>query len=179
MTVSTAGIVPRIRDFGKEAVRPRLAISLNGSNDALRSELMPLNRKWNLAELMQAAREFPLRTRERMTVEYVLLAGVNDAPEQAREAGGVGAGHAGEDQFDCAESGDGVALPDAGRGAGGGVPANIGRGRNSGVCAAAEGARHFCRVRTAEAGRPQGFRSFKVSGVTLSDTGLSFETLTL
>jgi 23S rRNA (adenine2503-C2)-methyltransferase len=85
MTVSTAGIVPRIRDFGKEAVRPRLAISLNGSNDALRSELMPLNRKWNLAELMQAAREFPLRTRERMTFEYVLLAGVNDAPEQARE----------------------------------------------------------------------------------------------
>jgi 23S rRNA (adenine2503-C2)-methyltransferase len=85
MTVSTAGIVPRIRDFGKEAVRPRLAISLNGSNDALRSELMPLNRKWNLAELMSAAREFPLRTRERMTFEYVLLAGVNDAPEQARE----------------------------------------------------------------------------------------------
>lgn len=85
MTVSTAGIVPRIRDFGKEAVRPRLAISLNGSNDSLRSELMPLNRKWNLAELMQAAREFPLRTRERMTFEYVLLAGVNDAPEQARE----------------------------------------------------------------------------------------------
>ncbi len=85
MTVSTAGIVPRIRDLGKEAVRPRLAISLNGSNDALRSELMPLNRKWNLAELMAAAREFPLRTRERMTFEYVLLAGVNDAPDQARE----------------------------------------------------------------------------------------------
>ena len=85
MTVSTAGIVPRIRDFGQEAVRPKLAISLNASNDVLRSEVMPLNRKWNLAELMKAAREFPLRTRERMTFEYVLLAGVNDAPEQARE----------------------------------------------------------------------------------------------
>jgi 23S rRNA (adenine2503-C2)-methyltransferase len=85
MTVSTAGIVPRIRDFGREAVRPKLAISLNGSNDALRSEVMPLNRKWNLAELMRAAREFPLRTREKMTFEYVLLAGVNDAPEHARE----------------------------------------------------------------------------------------------
>jgi 23S rRNA (adenine2503-C2)-methyltransferase len=85
MTVSTAGIVPRIRDFGQEAVRPRLAISLNASNDALRSEVMPLNRKWNLAELMNAAREFPLRTRERMTFEYVLIEGVNDAPEQARE----------------------------------------------------------------------------------------------
>jgi 23S rRNA (adenine2503-C2)-methyltransferase len=85
MTVSTAGIVPRIRDFGQEKVRPKLAISLNGSNDASRSELMPLNRKWNLAELMKAAREFPLRPRERLTFEYVLLAEVNDAPEQARE----------------------------------------------------------------------------------------------
>jgi 23S rRNA (adenine2503-C2)-methyltransferase len=85
MTVSTAGIVPRVYDLGQEAVRPKLAISLNGSNDALRSEVMPLNRKWNLAELMTAAREFPLRPRERLTFEYVLLAGVNDAPEQARE----------------------------------------------------------------------------------------------
>lgn len=85
MTVSTAGIVPRIRDFGQEQLRPKLAISLNGSNDALRSEVMPLNRKWNLAELMKAARDFPLRARERLTFEYVLLAGVNDAPEQARE----------------------------------------------------------------------------------------------
>src|SRR5271157_3789531 len=85
MTVSTAGIVPRIRDFGQEALRPKLAISLNASNDALRSEVMPLNRKWNLAELMKAAREFPLRTREKMTFEYVLIEGVNDAPEQARE----------------------------------------------------------------------------------------------
>ena len=85
MTVSTAGIVPRIHDFGQEPLRPKLAISLNGSNDALRSEVMPLNRKWNLEELMKAAREFPLRARERLTFEYVLLADVNDAPEQARE----------------------------------------------------------------------------------------------
>jgi 23S rRNA (adenine2503-C2)-methyltransferase len=85
MTVSTAGIVPRIHDFGKEALRPKLAISLNGSNDALRTEVMPLNRKWNLGELMKAAREFPLRARERLTFEYVLLADVNDASEQARE----------------------------------------------------------------------------------------------
>jgi 23S rRNA (adenine2503-C2)-methyltransferase len=85
MTVSTAGIVPRIYDFGQEAKRPKLAISLNGPNDRLRSEVMPLNRKWNLSELMKAAREFPLRARERLTFEYVLLDGVNDAPEQARE----------------------------------------------------------------------------------------------
>ena len=85
MTVSTAGIVPRIHDFGREVVRPKLAISLNASNEALRSEVMPLNRKWNLRELMEAARSFPLRPRERLTFEYVLLEGVNDTPENARE----------------------------------------------------------------------------------------------
>jgi len=85
MTVSTAGIVPRIYDFGRERVRPKLAISLNASNDTLRSEVMPLNRKWNLRDLMDAARAFPLRPRERLTFEYVLLDRVNDAPEHARE----------------------------------------------------------------------------------------------
>jgi 23S rRNA (adenine2503-C2)-methyltransferase len=85
MTVSTAGIVPRIRDFGEETIRPKLAISLNAPNDALRTRLMPLNKKWNLEMLMAAARVFPLRTREWITFEYVLLGGVNDTPENARE----------------------------------------------------------------------------------------------
>ena len=85
MTVSTSGIVPRIADFGSEPVRPHLAISLNGSNDELRERIMPINRKWNLEAIMDAARNFPLRSRERLTFEYVLLFGVNDAPENARE----------------------------------------------------------------------------------------------
>lgn len=85
MTVSTAGIVPRIADFGREAVRPKLAISLNGSNDEVRERVMPLNRKWDLEALMAAARAFPLRPRERLTFEYVLLEGVNDGIENARE----------------------------------------------------------------------------------------------
>jgi 23S rRNA (adenine2503-C2)-methyltransferase len=85
MTVSTAGIVPRIRDFGEEKIRPKLAISLNASNDALRTQLMPVNKKWTLEMLMAAAREFPLRTSEWITFEYVLLGGVNDTPENARE----------------------------------------------------------------------------------------------
>ena len=85
MTVSTAGIVPRIEDFGREAIRPKLAISLNGSNDEVRESVMPLNRKWDLERLLGAARAFPLRNRERLTFEYVLLDGVNDAPENARE----------------------------------------------------------------------------------------------
>jgi 23S rRNA (adenine2503-C2)-methyltransferase len=85
MTVSTAGIVPRIYDLGQEAIRPKLAISLNASNDELRTRLMPLNRKWNLEMLLAAAREYPLRNREWVTFEYVLLGGVNDHAENARE----------------------------------------------------------------------------------------------
>lgn len=85
MTLSTAGIVPRIYDFGREPLRPKLAISLNASNDSLRSQLMPINRKWDLAKLMDAAKSFPLRTRERLTFEYVLLDQVNDSPQNARE----------------------------------------------------------------------------------------------
>ena len=85
LTVSTAGIVPRIHDFGREAIRPKLAISLNASNNELRTRLMPLNRKWNLEQLVTAARSFPLRPRERLTFEYVLLDQVNDSIENARE----------------------------------------------------------------------------------------------
>jgi 23S rRNA (adenine2503-C2)-methyltransferase len=85
MTVSTAGIVPRIHDFGLEPTRPKLAISLNASNDELRSRLMPLNRKWNLEKLLAAARDFPLRPRERITFEYVLLREVNDGAQHATE----------------------------------------------------------------------------------------------
>jgi 23S rRNA (adenine2503-C2)-methyltransferase len=85
MTVSTAGIVPRIYDLGEEPVRPKLAISLNASNDTLRTRLMPINRKWNLEKLISAARDFPLRNREKLTFEYVLLDQVNDSPESARE----------------------------------------------------------------------------------------------
>ncbi len=85
MTVSTAGIVPRIFDLGAEPVRPKLAISLNASNDELRGQLMPLNRKWNLEKLISAARDFPLRNREKLTFEYVLLKDVNDSVQNARE----------------------------------------------------------------------------------------------
>jgi 23S rRNA (adenine2503-C2)-methyltransferase len=85
MTVSTAGIVPRIHDFGLEPIRPKLAISLNASNDEVRTRLMPINRKWNLDKLISAARQFPLRDRERITFEYVLLNSVNDDASHARE----------------------------------------------------------------------------------------------
>jgi 23S rRNA (adenine2503-C2)-methyltransferase len=84
VTLSTAGIVPGIEKFGAEAVRPKLAISLNASNDEQRDAIMPINRKYPLAVLLEACRAYPLRNWERLTFEYVMLGGVNDAPEDAR-----------------------------------------------------------------------------------------------
>ena len=85
MTVSTSGILPGILDFAKEPVRPKLALSLNASNDQIRESIMPITRKWNIAALFEALRTIPLRTREWITFEYVLLGGINDSPEHADE----------------------------------------------------------------------------------------------
>lgn len=84
VTVSTSGIVPRIYDFANESVRPHLAISLSSTTEEQRNDLMPINRKYTLAELMKACREYPLDERERLTFEYVMLSGVNDSDEDAR-----------------------------------------------------------------------------------------------
>ena len=83
ITVSTAGIAPRIYDLGRESLRPRLAISLNASHDEQRDELMPINRKYPLNILLEACRSYPLRPRERLTFEYVMLDGVNDTEPDA------------------------------------------------------------------------------------------------
>jgi 23S rRNA (adenine2503-C2)-methyltransferase len=85
MTVSTSGILPGIEAFAKETVRPKLALSLNASNDVVREQIMPVTRKWNIAALLEAVGKIPLRTREWVTFEYVLLGGVNDQPVHARE----------------------------------------------------------------------------------------------
>jgi 23S rRNA (adenine2503-C2)-methyltransferase len=85
MTVSTSGIEPSIRRFAQEAVRPKLALSLNASNDAVRREIMPITKKWNIAALLGAVGSIPLGKREYVTFEYVLLGGVNDQPSHARE----------------------------------------------------------------------------------------------
>jgi 23S rRNA (adenine2503-C2)-methyltransferase len=85
MTVSTSGIVPGILRFAQEPVRPKLAVSLNAPNDAIRAEIMPVTRKWSIAEVIDALRQVPLGPRERVTFEYVLLGGVNDQPQHADE----------------------------------------------------------------------------------------------
>jgi len=87
MTVSTSGIVPGIARLAEEPpeVRPKLAISLNAPNDKIRSEIMPINRKWPIAAVVDAVRQLRLRPRERITFEYVLLGGVTDRPEHAHQ----------------------------------------------------------------------------------------------
>jgi len=87
ITVSTAGIVPRIRELATIPDRPHLAVSLAAPNDELRSELMPINKKWPLKELLSACKDFEksLKPGERFTFEYVMLDGVNDSDEHARQ----------------------------------------------------------------------------------------------
>jgi 23S rRNA (adenine2503-C2)-methyltransferase len=84
VTLSTSGIVPGIERMAKEKVRPKLAISLNASNDEQRDTIMPINRKYPIATLMAACRKYPLRPWEHLTFEYVLLGGFNDSVEDAR-----------------------------------------------------------------------------------------------
>jgi len=84
ITLSTAGLVPQLRRLGQTSP-VNLAISLHAADDELRSQLMPINRKYQLAELMAACREYPLPPRKRITFEYILLEGINDCPAHARK----------------------------------------------------------------------------------------------
>ena len=86
ITLSTAGIIPKIEELGREPVRPKLAVSLNASTEEARRELMPITQKYHLLDLIEACRAYPLRPWERLTFEYVLLAGVNDSDADARRA---------------------------------------------------------------------------------------------
>lgn len=87
VNVSTAGVVPKIRELAAMPDRPHLAISLSAPTDELRDVLMPINKRWPLAELLSAAKDFQksLKPGERVTFEYVMLAGVNDSEEHARQ----------------------------------------------------------------------------------------------
>ncbi len=89
ITLSTAGVVPGIRKLAEEPVIPNLAISLNATTDDVRDRLIPINKKWNIADLLEACRSFPLERRRRITFEYVLIGDVNDSPEDARRLAGL------------------------------------------------------------------------------------------
>jgi 23S rRNA (adenine2503-C2)-methyltransferase len=84
VTLSTSGIIPGIQRLAHEPVIPNLAISLSATTDAVRDLLIPVNKKWNIAALLEACRAFPVEPRRRITFEYVLIKGMNDSPEDAR-----------------------------------------------------------------------------------------------
>ena len=85
VTLSTVGLLPALERLAREPFMPNLAISLHAPNDALRGDLVPLNKKYGVADVIKACKRFPMRKRSRITFEYVLLAGVNDSPQDARE----------------------------------------------------------------------------------------------
>jgi len=85
ITLSTVGLLPQLEQLAREPLMPNLAISLHAPTDVQRGELVPINRKWGIAEIIAACKRFPLKKRSRITFEYVLLAGVNDRPEDARK----------------------------------------------------------------------------------------------
>jgi 23S rRNA (adenine2503-C2)-methyltransferase len=91
VTVSTSGLVPNIQRLGEET-QVKLAISLNATTDEQRAKLMPVDRKWNIAALLEACRKFPMKYGRRITFEYVLLRGVNDTDEDAHRLAGLLAG---------------------------------------------------------------------------------------
>jgi 23S rRNA (adenine2503-C2)-methyltransferase len=84
LTISTCGIAPAIRRLADEDLQPRLAISLNAPTDAIRSKLMPINKKYLIAELLEAVRFYQVATRQRVTFEYVMINGLNDTVTHAR-----------------------------------------------------------------------------------------------
>jgi len=84
ITLSSAGMLPAIERLATEPDIPNLAISLTGATNAKRDELMPINRKYPIEQLLAAVRRFPLKHRQRVTFEYVLLKGVTDSPDDAR-----------------------------------------------------------------------------------------------
>ena len=84
VTLSTVGVLPALERLAREPLMPNLAISLHAPTDLQRGELVPINRKYGIADIIDACRRFPLRRRSRITFEYVMLAGVNDSADDAR-----------------------------------------------------------------------------------------------
>jgi 23S rRNA (adenine2503-C2)-methyltransferase len=84
VTLSTVGLLPALERLAREPIMPNLAISLHAPTDVQRGELVPLNKKYGVSEVINACKRFPIRKRSRITFEYVLLAGVNDSPQDAR-----------------------------------------------------------------------------------------------
>ena len=103
ITLSTVGVLPALERLAREPLMPNLAISLHAPTDEQRGALVPVNRKYGVADIIDACRRFPLKRRSRITFEYVLLAGVNDSPEDARRLAQAARRRQGEGQPDSAQ----------------------------------------------------------------------------
>ena len=115
LTISTVGVAPGIRRLAEEKLPITLALSLHAPNDELRESLIPTARKWNLAEILDACREYFAKTRRNLTFEYLLLGGVNDSPEHAREMARLLKGIPGNVNlipFNWVETAEGFRRPD-------------------------------------------------------------------
>jgi 23S rRNA (adenine2503-C2)-methyltransferase len=109
VTVSTAGLAPRMADLGRDT-RVNLAVSLNAADDDTRTRLMPINRKYPIADLMAACRRYPLPPRRKITFEYILMKGVNDSMDDARRLVKPAAAHQGQGQPDPLQRAPGQRL---------------------------------------------------------------------
>ena len=110
LTVSTSGVVPAMLRMTDELPQVNLAISLHAAHDALRDELVPINRKWPVAEVLDAGQRFAERTGRRVSLEYVMIDGVNDSPEEAGRLAGLARGWLCSREPHSTESDPGVAL---------------------------------------------------------------------
>ena len=126
ITVSTSGLAPQIRRLADEPQQFRLAVSLHGATDQTRGRLMPINKKYPLKELAAACDYYQRKKGRMITLEYILIAGVNDALDQAAAAGQAGPSSARQGQLDSLQQGGGPALGASRRAGAGGLSGGLG-----------------------------------------------------
>ena len=110
ITISTSGLAPQIRKLADEPLQFRLAISLHGATDETRNKIMPVNRKYPLAELTAACEYYQQKKGRMITLEYILIAGVNDGLDQVKPLAATGAAVARQGQFDSLQQSRGLAV---------------------------------------------------------------------
>jgi len=110
ITVSTSGLAPQIRRLADDPLQIRLAVSLHGATDEVRNQIMPVNRRYNLEVLLTACDYYIARKKQRLTFEYILIAGVNDAEDQAHPPRAARPAAFGKDQSNSIQHGGRVGL---------------------------------------------------------------------
>ena len=150
ITLSTAGLVPELKRLARERLMPNLAVSLTGATDPTRDRLMPINRTYPIGALIEVLRSFPFKPRQHVMLEYVLLRGVTDAPNQARELAKIARAVRAKVNLIPLNESPGPGFRTPGSGYRGPLPQNSARRRNPGVRSKESRGRHFGRVRPTE-----------------------------